>query len=169
MSSSESRRPRSYTYASSRDRGRRWTLSTVLASRPAFAPTVRRATERTLPVTTPRSCSTPAATTSRRSTVMSAIRDTWRRGTRLAPLVTFPNAGPGASPLLRLAHVFDVVWKPQPRMSQLLPDRPRRRREGRIGERAHRDGHDSRRGLRGVEHGRAAVRTEVEDTFLSTV
>jgi hypothetical protein len=48
-----------YTYASSRDRGRRWTLSTALASKPAFAPTVRRATERILPVTTPRSCSTP--------------------------------------------------------------------------------------------------------------
>jgi hypothetical protein len=67
-----------------------------------------------------------------------------------------------ASPLLRLAHVFDVVWKPQPRMLPLLPDRPRRRREGRIRERAYRDGHNSRRGLRGVEHGRAAVWTEVE-------
>lgn len=65
---------------------------------------------------------------------------------------------------------FDVVWKSQPRMSPLLPDRPRRRREGRIHERAHRDGHNSRRGLRGVEHGRTAVRTEVEEgAFLSLV
>ena len=68
-----------------------------------------------------------------------------------------------------LAHVFDVVWKPQPRMSPLLPNRPRRRSEGRIRKRAHRDGHNSRRGLRGVEHGRAAVRTEVEGAFLSVV
>ena len=48
-------------------------------------------------------------------------------------------------------------------MLPLLPDRPRRRREGRIRERAYRDGHNSRRGLRGVEDGRAAVRTEVEE------
>src|SRR5881409_1462302 len=83
---------------------------------------------------------------------------------------TFPNTGAAASPLLRLAHVFDVVWKPQPRMLPLLPDRPRRRREGRIRERAYRDGHNSRRGLRGVEDGRAAVRTEVEEgAFLSLV
>src|SRR5437764_11710141 len=55
-------------------------------------------------------------------------------------------------------------------MSPLLPDRPRRRREGRIRECAYRDGHNSRRGLRGVEHGRAAVRTEVEEgAFLSLV
>jgi len=73
-------------------------------------------------------------------------------------------------PLLRLAQVFDVVWKPQPRMLPLLPDRPRRRREGRIRERAYRDDHDSRGGLRGVEHGRAAVRTEVEEgAFVSLV
>jgi hypothetical protein len=53
-------------------------------------------------------------------------------------------------------------------MSSFLPDRPRRRREGRIDECAHRDGHNSRQCLRGVEDGRAAVRTEVEDA-LSTV
>jgi hypothetical protein len=81
---------------------------------------------------------------------------------------TLPEAGPGAAPLLRLRLVFDPVRKPQPRMSSFLPDRPRRRREGRIGECAHRDGHNSRQCLRGVEDGRAAVRTEVEDA-LSTV
>ena len=55
-------------------------------------------------------------------------------------------------------------------MLPLLPDRPRRRREGRIRERAYRDGHNSRRGLRGVEDGRAAVRTEVEEgAFVSLV
>jgi ribosomal protein S18 acetylase RimI-like enzyme len=54
-------------------------------------------------------------------------------------------------------------------MSSLLPDRLRRRREGRIGERAHRDGHKSRKYLfLDVEDSRATVRTEVEDA-LSTV
>ena len=48
-------------------------------------------------------------------------------------------------------------------MPPFLPDRPRRRREGRIRERADRDGHHPRHGFRGVEHGRAAVRTEVEE------
>jgi hypothetical protein len=78
-------------------------------------------------------------------------------------MASFRNTGPGAPPVLRLAQVFDVVWKPQPRMCPLLPDRPRRRREVRIRERAYRGGHDSRRGLRGVEDGRAAVRTEAEE------
>lgn len=48
-------------------------------------------------------------------------------------------------------------------MPPFLPDRPRRRREGRIRERADRYGHHPRHGFRGVEHGRAAVRTEVEE------
>src|SRR6266496_3759623 len=87
--------------------------------------------------------------------------DTWRH---LAMLAQARDLSSG------LAHVFDVVWKPQPRMSPLLPDRPRRRRKGRIREHAHRDGHDSRHGLRGVEDGRAAVGTEVEEgAFLSLV
>jgi hypothetical protein len=54
-------------------------------------------------------------------------------------------------------------------MSSLLPDRLRRRREGRIGERAYRDGHKARKYLfLDVEDRRATVRTEVEDA-LSTV
>src|ERR671910_3095975 len=47
-------------------------------------------------------------------------------------------------------------------MPPFLPDRPRRRGEGRIRECAHRDGHNAGHVLRGVVDGRAAVRTEVE-------
>jgi hypothetical protein len=111
-----------------------------------------------LNVSAPRS-SDPHSSTEPRRPIRRMIRTLARASLR--------SAGAGARPLLRLVHVFDVVWKSEPRMLPLLPDRSRRRREGRICERAHRDGHNSRRGLRGVEHGRAAVRTEAEERRVS--
>ncbi len=80
-SSTGSRRRRGYTCASSQPLASRSTPSTALASRPDFAPTVRRATDHMPPATTPRSFSIRTTTTSRRSTATSVIRDTCRRGT----------------------------------------------------------------------------------------
>src|SRR6185436_174723 len=93
-----------------------------------------------------------------------------RRGAAPVPQLSGERTlAQGAAPLVRLLHVVDLVWKPHPRMSSLLPDRLLRRREGRIGERAYRDGHKAGKYLfLDVEDRRATVRTEVEDA-LSTV
>ena len=79
-SSTRSRRRQGCTCASSQPLASRSMPSTALASRPDFAPTVRRATEHMAPATTRRSFSIRTTTTSRRSTATSVIRDTCRRG-----------------------------------------------------------------------------------------
>jgi hypothetical protein len=106
-------------------------------------------------------CANHGSSAALRSSPVAANRRVLQRRATLVRRAVLAPLSSGARTLAQardlssgLAHVFDVVREPQPRMSPLLPDRPRRRREGRIRERAHRDGHNSRRGLRGVEHGR---------------